>query len=140
MTAPTDYYLDCTVDSNGGSGTNGDPWTFTDASGDKIYQAIGNITRDTTNGDRLNVQGQDDTTKAIAPAAAGYGSFASNSIPLIIEGWGGGSQGDGGIFTVDGGGGSFHGFDLWTGNDYPFILVRGKIGNFSTGTPYTCLT
>ena len=97
MGAPTEYYCDPTVNANGGDGSSGSPWTRTD--GNVVDYALDNITRDSTNGDRLNV-------KSGTPHTAATGSFGYNSYgnptegsPLIIQGYTT-TAGDGGVGTV----------------------------------------
>lgn len=85
MGAPTEYYIDPTVASDGGAGTSGSPWTRAD--GNVLQYALDNITRDTTNGDRINVKSGTPHTGATASLSfTSYGS-STYQTAVIIQGY-----------------------------------------------------
>jgi len=95
MAAPTNYYVDPSIAANTGTGTSGDPW------GDLEY-GLGQITRDATNGDQINVKAGTTETLVAALDVATYGTPAMTT-PLIFRGYTS-TAGDGGIGVVSGGG------------------------------------
>jgi hypothetical protein len=101
MATPTDYFVDPSLGSDTGDGTIGTPWGR--AAGDVIQWALDvGITRDATNGDRINVKsGSDDTGSATLDLTT-YGVPALAQ-PLIIQGYAI-AQGDGGIGGITGNG------------------------------------
>jgi hypothetical protein len=93
--ALTDYYVDPSIAANSGSGTIGDPY------GDLQY-ALDSITRNTTDGDRINIK------SGTAEVLTGSLSFATYGTPsilagLVLQGYAS-AQGDGGIAEIDGNG------------------------------------
>ena len=93
--AITNYYVDPSIAANSGSGTIGDPY------GDLQY-ALDSITRNTTDGDRINIK------SGTAEVLTGSLSFATYGTPnigagLILQGYTS-SQGDGGVGEIDGNG------------------------------------
>lgn len=103
MAKPTDYYV---ADAgNGGSDSNngttpGTPWLT-------IEKALGatGITRNATNGDRINVAGAPGTPVVLAApldVTVNYGT-PNEGAPLVIQGYSGtgGGAGDGGIGSID---------------------------------------
>ena len=92
MGALNDYYVDPSIAGNSGTGTSGDPY------GDLQY-ALDQITRDATDGDRINVKAGTDEILSSALSYATYGT-PSVSAPLVIQGYTS-SQGDGGIGVID---------------------------------------
>lgn len=142
MGAPTEYYVDVSVASDGGSGTLASPWTRADANA--IQYALDNITRDATNGDRINVRGVAHTS--VSPytlVTTTYGT-PNNSAPLWIQGYDT-AAGDGGRPTISGSGYLFsttsnyvHVADLILDgiainiNIYGSV-IRNKIMNVNTG-------
>jgi len=84
MTAPTDYYVDASLGTNTGDGTVGTPWGR--ATGSVVQYALDTITRDATNGDRINVKSGATDTLAAALNTTTYGS-PGGTAPLIIQGY-----------------------------------------------------
>lgn len=89
---PTDYYVDPSIAGNSGSGTIGDPY------GD-LQHALDSITRDSTDGDRINIKAG---TDEILSATLDYTSYGtpSSTAPLIFQGYTS-TQGDGGLGGID---------------------------------------
>jgi len=100
MTAPNKYYIDCSVASDGGAGTIGDPWTR--ASGSKIQWALDSgITRDATDGDEIILTSTThDTLGGTKLTFTTYGTPGFDA-PLLITGSVVGAG-------IDGGGASIH--------------------------------
>lgn len=99
MGTPTNYFVD-PVSGNDmtGDGSVGNPWLTSN------HALTTGITRDSTNGDQLNVKDSgSDTSVSSMDIATAYGSPASTS-PLIIRGYTS-SGNDGGVGTLDGSGG-----------------------------------
>lgn len=95
MGAPNEYYVDPSIAAASGAGTIGDPW------GD-LQHALDNITRDSSDGDRVNVKAGTDEILSAAIDLATYGS-PSQFGPLIIQGYTS-VAGDGGVGGVSGNG------------------------------------
>ncbi len=98
MAAPSETYVDPSIAANSGTGTIGDPY------GDLQY-ALDTMTRDSTNGDRINIK------SGTAEILTGTISLASYGTPgatagLIFQGYDS-VAGDGGIGVLDGNGGNF---------------------------------
>jgi hypothetical protein len=98
--ALTELYVDPSIDADSGSGTSGSPY------GDLQY-CLNQETLDTVNGTRINIK--DSATENIT----GVLSFATFGTPaaaggeyLMFEGYTS-TAGDGGVFTLDGGGGNY---------------------------------
>lgn len=98
MGAPSETYVDPSIAGNSGTGTIGDPY------GDLQY-ALDTMTRDATNGDRINIKSGTAEVLTGTLDFTGYGSpsFASY---LMLEGYDS-TAGDGGIGAIDGNGGNF---------------------------------
>lgn len=77
--ALTQYYVDPAIAGNSGTGTIGDPF------GDLQY-ALNTITRDSTNGDQINVKAGTAEVLAAALTLATYGTPVSDA-PLVIRGY-----------------------------------------------------
>ncbi len=92
---PTDTYVDPSIAANSGAGTLGDPY------GDLQY-ALDQVTRDTTNGDRMNVKSGTDEILSSALSLVSYGT-PSPTAPLIFQGYSS-AQGDGGVGGITGNG------------------------------------
>jgi hypothetical protein len=75
--------------------TTGSPWASTQF-------ALNKITRDSTNGDRINLKAGTDDVLTAALSRTAYGTPANTS-PLLFEGYTS-SQGDGGFGQISGGG------------------------------------
>ena len=90
--AISNYYVDPSIAANSGSGTIGDPY------GDLQY-ALDSITRNTTDGDRINIKSG---TAEVLTGSLSFASFGSPSIGagLILQGYTS-SQGDGGVGEID---------------------------------------
>ena len=86
------YYVDPSINANTGSGTVGDPW------GD-LQHALDNITRDSTNGDQINIKAGTDEVLAANIDLTSYGT-PSASVPLYFRGYTS-AAGDGGIGSID---------------------------------------
>ncbi len=98
MTAPTDYFIDPSLGSDTGDGSIGTPWGR--ASGSVLAYAFTQITRDATNGDRVNVKtGAYDTLTSALNFSSAYGT-GSQTAPLTLQGYTS-AQGDGGIGQFD---------------------------------------
>jgi hypothetical protein len=98
MAAPSETYVDPSINANSGTGTIGDPY------GDLQY-ALDTMTRDSTNGDRINIKSGTAEVLTGTLDFTGYGSpsFASY---LMLEGYDS-TAGDGGIGAIDGNAGNF---------------------------------
>lgn len=92
MAAPSETYVDPSIAGNSGTGTIGDPY------GDLQY-AFDTMTRDATNGDRVNVKAGTAEVMSGTLNLAPYGTPSSNA-PLIIQGYTA-AAGDGGIGVID---------------------------------------
>jgi hypothetical protein len=95
--ALTQYYVDPAIAANSGTGTIGDPY------GDLQY-ALNTITRDSTNGDQVNIKAGTAEVLASALSLATYGS-PSQTAPLRLSGYTS-SANDGGIGEIDANGGA----------------------------------
>jgi hypothetical protein len=91
--AVTETYVDPAIASNSGTGTIGDPY------GDLQY-ALDTLTRDATNGDRINIKAGTDEVLAAALSLTTYGT-PTQAAPLIIQGYTS-AAGDGGIGGISG--------------------------------------
>ena len=100
MGAPTDYFTNFstgTDDAAAGRGDSaGDPWKT-------VQHAADTITRDSTNGDRVNVDDTAADTTTAPLDLTTYGSPGNLNTPFIVEGMTD-AAGDGGIGDLDGGG------------------------------------
>ena len=100
MGAYTEYYVDPGSGSDGNAGTSdGAAWATLD-------HALNNITRDTTNGDRINIKAGTALTLSANLDTGTYGS-GSNSAPLVIQGYTS-TAGDGGICVINGSSNTYH--------------------------------
>jgi len=93
MAAPTEVYCDPAIAANSGTGSIGDPY------GDVQY-ALNTVTRDATNGNRLNIKAGTDEVLAATLSLATYGT-PSLEAPLIFRGYTS-AAGDGGIGGISG--------------------------------------
>jgi len=93
--AMSEYYVDPSIAANSGTGTIGDPY------GDLQY-ALNSITRNITDGDRINIKAGAEEVLASAISYATYGT-PSLAAPLIYQGYSS-AAGDGGIAEIDLGG------------------------------------
>ena len=119
MAAPSETYVDPSINANSGTGTIGDPY------GDLQY-ALDTMTRDSTNGDRINIKSGTAEVLTGTISLASYGSTTRNK-RLIFEGYDS-SAGDGGIGAIDGNNGNFNLFN--SVND----LLWKNLKLFNTGT------
>src|SRR5690242_15767610 len=94
MASPSDYYVDpLNGNDSTGTGTSGNPWQTT-------QKALNTITRNTTNGDRINIRNTASDVLTGALSFATYGT-PTTVAPLILEGYSS-TAGDSGIGTLDG--------------------------------------
>lgn len=93
--AITDYYVDPSINANSGTGTIGDPY------GDLQY-ALNSISRNTTDGDRINIKAG---TAEVLTGTLSYSSYGAPNVGagLILQGYTS-AQGDGGIAEINGNG------------------------------------
>jgi len=89
---PSDYYVDPSIAGNSGAGTTGDPY------GD-LQHALDTITRNATDGDRINVKAGTAEILTAALSLTTYGTPAFTA-PLIFQGYTT-AQGDGGVGAID---------------------------------------
>jgi hypothetical protein len=109
---PTDYFVDPNAGDDGtGDGSVGNPWAT-------IQNALDTITRDSTNGDRINVQSTTDDVLGSALSLATYGTPAFGA-PLVFQGYTS-SQGDGGVGGISGNN-SVHIFNA-AGTDHIYFI------------------
>ena len=97
MGAPTDVYVDPSIDADSGTSTSGDPY------GDFQY-ALDSHSRDTTNGNRLKYKAGTDEVLTATLDFSTFGWTEWNA-PMIIAGYTS-TVGDGGIGSIDCGGNS----------------------------------
>lgn len=114
MGTMTETYVDPAIAASSGSGTIGDPY------GDLQY-ALDTMTRDSTNGDRINIKAGTDEILAAALNLTTYGT-PTEAAPLLLQG-----------YTSTAGDGGFGGIDLnasyllWASTIYDFIHHRHLI-------------
>lgn len=123
MALPTDIYVDPAIAANSGSGTIGDPY------GDLQY-AFDTATRDTSNGNYINVKAGTAEVLTGTLSFATWGSPTSDS-PTIIRGYTSVAD-DGGIGVIDGNNGDFTCAAF--GLDYQLHNMRF----YNTGTAEIC--
>lgn len=81
MAQPTQYYVDPAGGSDTtGDGTIGTPWA-------SVQHALDNITRDSTNGDQINIKSGAADVLTGAIDLSTYGSPSAFSAPLVIAGY-----------------------------------------------------
>lgn len=113
-----EYYVDPSIDANSGAGTIGDPY------GDLQY-ALNQITRDSADGDRINIKaGTAEVTTAVLDFTS-YGTPDATA-PIIFQGYTSAAD-DGGIGEIDGNGGNYPIIDDSTIDGVHLIDL--KIGN-----------
>lgn len=105
------YYVDPSIAGNSGSGTVGDPY------GDLQY-ALDSITRNSTDGDQINIKAGTDEVLAAALSLATYGTPAV-SAPLVLRGYTSAAN-DGGIGGIDGNGS----YTMISPNTLDYIVFR----------------
>lgn len=98
MAALTEIYVDPAIAGNSGAGTIGDPY------GDLQY-ALDTVTRDATNGNRINIKAGTSEILAAQLSIATYGNPTQDA-PLHFRGYTSAS-GDGGMGAISAGGGVF---------------------------------
>lgn len=108
MGAPTEIYVDPSINANSGSGTIGSPY------GDLQF-ALNSATRDSTNGNRFNIKAGTAEVLSAAISFTTYGTPTATA-PCIFEGYTS-AAGDGGLATISCGGGS-HGLVTTVANCY----------------------
>lgn len=101
MALPTDYFVDPTGGTDDTTGDRGsvvgNPWK-------SVQFAMDNITRDTSNGDRVNVKAGGTDTLSAALDFTTYGTPTGTAL-FVLQGYTS-TQGDGGVGDIDGGGNS----------------------------------
>lgn len=126
MGAPSEYYVDPSLGSDTGDGTVGTPWGR--ATGSVIQYALDTgITRDATNGDRINIKAGTDDVLAANVSFATYG-VPTASAAVIFQGYTA-TANDGGIGGIDGNGS----FGINSGNTDFMRLVDLHIHNSGAG-------
>lgn len=110
--ALTETYVDPAIAAGSGTGTIGDPY------GDLQY-ALDTMTRDSTNGDRINIKTGTDESATSQIVLTTYGS-PTEQAPLVLQGYSS-SAGDGGVFGVDGNNGAYTAINF-SGKDYCHFL------------------
>lgn len=93
--AISQYYCDPSIGGDSGTGTSGNPY------GDLQY-ALNQITRNSTDGDQINIKSGTDEVLSAALSTASYGT-PTDSAPLIFRGYTS-VAGDGGIGGISGAG------------------------------------
>lgn len=117
MGAPTQVYVDPSLNANSGTGTIGDPY------GDLQY-ALNTKTRDSTNGDQFNVKAGTAEVLAASLTLATYGT-PTNLAPLILRGYTSAAN-DGGMGEID-----CNGYQMWASTSYANIYMAWlKMHNF----------
>lgn len=122
MGAPTEYYVRPTNGSNGAAGTSHA------AAWQTLQYALDNITRDSTNGDRINLcetSAEGDDTLAANLSLTTYGT-PSQAAPLIIQGYSTVAA-DGGIGGID----CNASYSMFTGSENSIHLADLNIHNKS---------
>lgn len=117
--ALTETYCDPAIAGNSGTGTIGDPY------GDVQY-ALNTMTRDSTNGDRLNVKAGTGEVLTAALSLATYGTPTATA-PLVFQGYTA-AAGDGGIGEISGNAS----VGVMVGAQAQISFIDMKLGN--TGT------
>lgn len=121
MGAASQYYVDPSIDDDSGSGTPGSPY------GDLQY-ALDSITRDSTNGDQINIKAGTAEVLTAALDLSTYGTPAAGA-PLIFRGYTS-TAGDGGIGEIDGDGS----YSILGGNKTYVTFWDLKLGNCGSAT------
>lgn len=135
MFLPSDYYIDpVDGDDSTGDGSIGNPWQT-------VQHALDTITKDTTNGDRINIKSTGDD---ILTAALSLTTYGSTSAGLTFQGYDS-IAGDGGQGGIDGDGS----FSIITGGGSGQTIIfadlhlhnsgSSTIVNVSNGTDLTLL-
>jgi len=109
--AITETYVDPAIAGDSGAGTSGDPY------GD-LQHALDTMTRDGTNGDRINIKAGTDEVLTAAIDLSTYGTPDVNA-PLVFQGYTS-AAGDGGIGGISGNG-SYSIFTTTTIENMSFI-------------------
>ena len=107
--ALTQYYVDPAIAANSGTGAIGDPF------GDLQY-ALNTLTRDTTNGDQINIKAGTAEVLASSLTLATYGTPAEGA-PLVLRGYTS-TANDGGYGVIDCGGNT-----MWASTSYPHVVL-----------------
>lgn len=123
--AITEWYVDPAINGNSGTGTIGDPF------GDLAY-ALTQITRDATNGDRINIKSGTAEVMAAAMNLATYGT-PTTGVPLVIQGYTS-AAGDGGRGEINNGGANVA---IYNSSTVPVSFIDMKLGNTGTAAPLT---
>lgn len=107
--AITQYYVDPAIAANSGAGTIGDPY------GDLQY-ALNSITRNSTDGDQINIKAGTAEVLAAALTLATYGT-PTTAAPLILRGYTSAAN-DGGYGAIN-----CNGATMWTVTTYDAIVL-----------------
>lgn len=100
MGEPSQYYVDPSLGSDTGDGSLATPWGR--ASGSVVQYALDTITRDSTNGDQINVKSGATDTLGATLSLSSYGTPGVGA-PLILRGYDS-AKNDGGRGVISGGG------------------------------------
>lgn len=119
--ATTEYYVDPSIAADSGSGTSGDPW------GDLQY-ALNQITRNATDGDRINIKAGTDEVLTASLSLTSYGTPVYTA-PLIFSGYTS-TAGDGGIGGISGNGS----YAIYSGNGSGIAFVDLKLHNVGSAS------
>lgn len=122
MGVPTKYYVDASLGVDTGDGSLATPWGR--ASGSVVQYALNTITRDSTNGDQINIKAGTADVLSSTLSFTTYGT-PSNTAPCIFRGYTS-TAGDGGIGEISGGGS----VSIITGTGVVYTFFRDmKLGN-----------
>ncbi|MBK8113206.1 MAG: hypothetical protein IPK44_01515 [Candidatus Accumulibacter sp.] len=118
MAAPSQYYVDYGAGNDTtGNGTSGTPWKT-------VQKALDTVTRDTTNGDQININSSTAQVLSAALSLTTYGAPGATA-PLILRGYTA-SSGDGGVGEID-----CNGVTMFASSTLRYIVLVGlKIHNF----------
>jgi hypothetical protein len=127
MGAVTEYYVNlATGNDTTGNGTSGNPWLT-------IQKALNTITRDATNGDRINCASSGTNSAALSFTTYSSGG-GTQAAPLIIEGYTT-TAGDGGRAAINCNGASFINSAVVEG----VYLCDLDLSNSNTGAGQPCV-
>lgn len=133
MALPTDYFVDPTGGTDDTTGDRGsvigNPWK-------SVQFAMDDITRNSSNGDRVNVKAGGTDTLSAALDFTTYGAPTGTAL-FVLQGYTS-TQGDGGVGDIDGGGNSIisssrngvHFIDMELHNSAANLLI--SMGNFNS--------
>jgi hypothetical protein len=125
VAAPTEIYVDPAINANSGSGTIGDPY------GDLEY-GLTTFSRDATNGNRINIKAG--TDEMVTGSLSFPGS--SSTVPTILEGYTS-VAGDGGLASLNLGGGAFNLLNGWSYSTFRRLKIHNSAATVTTSTGST---